>query len=145
MCNHVRDFNRDLRQLRSAARHASRYARTADDARSEDFGGAAPARIEQLPVEHLFRQAPAGDGAGGRGGGNADLAPVDPARLTELVKIVATSVGARQNLLAVKRQLDQIRSAVDAGRADKPADGRAVANRVRQILGMPALEPDQDT
>lgn len=125
--NHKRQFDRDNEQLRRAARAASAYASAADSLGGpEAFSAAALTKINELAMAHLF---PADGSPPAR-------AATTAAVLNELARTIDKTLAARGRLESLRPKLEEARR-VQEGHA--VADGRAVVERVREILGMPPL------
>lgn len=128
VCTHRRRFLDTLSTVRHTARLASTMAELARKHGDVTMSNGMLTRFEQVMLEQLTLA---------REGGHI------PAKdLADMSKSVAAAVGSREQFEAMRRELeDARRKALDGADAAAKggATGREVVERVREILGMPAL------
>ena len=131
--SHLRDF-RDRQKSCRASGELSRMI--VDEVRVFGEGVLAEAtltRAEQLLMQQMVRMS--------------DQADLTPGEWSEWQKVIAAGVANRRGMQNSMRELEEMRrtAATEARKlARSGASGRDVANRVREILGIPLTDDNED-
>lgn len=136
VARHRRDFAKVVKQLRETARFADALGSLARTHGTTVLSDVTLTRLQQLVMERLMR-------AGRRKGGKRQA--IDTKELGELSKIVKDAVGTRKNVEAMRSDFERSkrRAASAAGEVARAGgNGQAVADRVREILGIPLGDGD---
>ena len=134
IARHRRDFAKTISQLRETARFANALGALARTHGTTFLSDATLTRLQQLVMERLMQ-------AGRKKGGKRQT--IDTKELGELSKIVKDAVGTRKHVEAMRSDFERSRhrAASAAGEVARAGgNGQAVADRVREILGIPLGE-----
>jgi hypothetical protein len=156
VARHHREFMESLKQLRYAARFADALGQLSDKHGSAALSDVTLTRVQQLVMERLFSVSEVRPAEQAKESEESDKStdteshkPKDTrseerrmstAELAALSKIVEGAVGSRKHIEQMRREFQQTkqRTAEEADKvAQSGADGQAVVNRVREILGIP--------
>lgn len=134
--SHKSRFNQSLKDLRHAARFATALRDLFAQHGTATLSEITLTRVQQLVMERLFKTD---------GDGTALEIPLDD--LCKLAKLVEGATATRKQVDHLRREFEESkRQAAAAARTAAKAggDGRAVADRVREILGIPAGEGSEE-
>lgn len=138
--NHRRNFNRMVREVRQTARFADALADLARRHGTIVMSDLTLTRLQQLVMQRLMREPQAAT--------DEKEEVLGMEELGELSKMVKDAVGSRRHVEAMRSDDDRRRreAAAEAQKAAKGgASGQAVADRVREILGIPLGDADPAT